>query len=68
MAKLIDSMPAVPVLPPRTAPCGAGAVSCAARRQQRPEPHANSDPNLTYVGSLVTLLWRRIVRDHDTDV
>ncbi len=25
----------------------------------------NVGPNLTYVGSLATLLWRRIVRAHD---
>jgi len=30
----------------------------------------NVGPNLTYVGSLATLLWRRIVHahDHETDV
>lgn len=28
----------------------------------------NIGPNLTYAGSLATLLWRRIVREHDTDV
>ena len=27
----------------------------------------NIGPNLTYAGSLATLLWRRIVREHDTD-
>lgn len=27
----------------------------------------NVGPNLTYVGSLATLLWRRIVADHDHD-
>lgn len=28
----------------------------------------NIGPNLTYAGSLATLLWRHIVREHDTDV
>ena len=28
----------------------------------------NVGPNLTYVGSLATLLWRRIVHAHDEDV
>jgi arsenical pump membrane protein len=28
----------------------------------------NVGPNLTYAGSLATLLWRRIVRVHDTEV
>jgi arsenical pump membrane protein len=27
----------------------------------------NIGPNLTYAGSLATLLWRRILHDHDTD-
>jgi arsenical pump membrane protein len=28
----------------------------------------NIGPNLAYAGSLATLLWRRIVHAHDTDV
>jgi arsenical pump membrane protein len=28
----------------------------------------NIGPNLTYVGSLATLLWRRILRAEDSDV
>lgn len=28
----------------------------------------NIGPNLTYTGSLATLLWRRVVRGHGTDV
>jgi arsenical pump membrane protein len=28
----------------------------------------NLGPNLTYVGSLATLLWRRVLRDHDSRV
>jgi len=27
----------------------------------------NIGPNLTYVGSLATLLWRRVLREHDSD-
>ena len=27
----------------------------------------NLGPNLTYVGSLATLLWRRILREHNSD-
>ena len=27
----------------------------------------NLGPNLTYVGSLATLLWRRILRENNTD-
>lgn len=28
---------------------------------------ANVGPNLTYVGSLATLLWRRVAREHDAE-
>jgi arsenical pump membrane protein len=28
----------------------------------------NVGPNLTYVGSLATLLWRRVLREQDADV
>ena len=42
-------------------PAGAGAVLAVLLG-------VNIGPNLTYAGSLATLLWRRIVRAHDTDV
>jgi len=49
------------VLLPLTAPIGPGAVLAVLLG-------ANIGPNLTYAGSLATLLWRRILREHDTDV
>ena len=50
------------------------AGAAAAGRPRRPGAvlavllGVNIGPNLTYAGSLATLLWRRIVREHDTDV
>lgn len=61
LANLINNLPAVLVLLPLTVPSGAGAVLAVLIG-------VNVGPNLTYVGSLATLLWRRIVREHDTDV
>ncbi|MGW1894353.1 SLC13 family permease [Streptomyces sp. NPDC002004] len=61
LANLINNLPAVLVLLPLTAPAGAGAVLAVLLG-------VNIGPNLTYAGSLATLLWRRIVREHDTDV
>jgi arsenical pump membrane protein len=61
LANMINNLPAVLVLLPLTAPTGPGAVLAVLLG-------ANIGPNLTYAGSLATLLWRRIVRDHDTDV
>jgi arsenical pump membrane protein len=57
-----DQQPsAVLVLLPLAAPAGPGAVLAVLLG-------ANIGPNLTYAGSLATLLWRRIVREHDTEV
>lgn len=61
LANVINNLPAVLVLLPLTTPSGAGAVLAVLLG-------VNIGPNLTYAGSLATLLWRRIVREHDTDV
>ena len=61
LANVINNLPAVLVLLPLTATAGPGAVLAVLLG-------VNIGPNLTYAGSLATLLWRRIVREHDTDV
>ncbi|MEV7005686.1 SLC13 family permease [Streptosporangium sp. NPDC051022] len=61
LANVINNLPAVLVLLPLTAPAGPGAVLAVLIG-------VNIGPNLTYAGSLATLLWRRIVREHDSDV
>ncbi len=61
LANVINNLPATLVLVPLAAPSGAGAVLAVLLG-------VNIGPNLTYAGSLATLLWRRIVREHDNDV
>lgn len=61
LANLINNLPAVLVLLPLTAPTHPGAVLAVLLG-------VNIGPNLTYTGSLATLLWRRVVRGHGTDV
>ncbi|MCO6749937.1 arsenic transporter [Streptomyces sp. IpFD-1.1] len=61
LANLINNLPAVLVLLPLTAPAHPGAVLAVLLG-------VNIGPNLTYTGSLATLLWRRVVRGHGTDV
>jgi arsenical pump membrane protein len=61
LANVINNLPAVLVLLPLVAPLGAGVVLAVL-------VGVNLGPNLTYAGSLATLLWRRIVHDHDTEV
>ncbi|MFI2608214.1 SLC13 family permease [Kitasatospora sp. NPDC018619] len=61
LANVINNLPATLVLLPLAAPSGAGAVLAVLLG-------VNIGPNLTYAGSLATLLWRRIVREHDTDI
>jgi arsenical pump membrane protein len=61
LANVINNLPAVLVLLPLTAPHGAPAVLAVLLG-------VNIGPNLTYAGSLATLLWRRIVHAHDDQV
>jgi arsenical pump membrane protein len=60
LANVINNLPAVLVLLPLAVPAGHGAVLAVLLG-------VNIGPNLTYAGSLATLLWRRILRDHGTD-
>ena len=60
LANLINNLPAVLALLPLLAAGGPGPVLAALIG-------VNLGPNLTYVGSLATLLWRRILQDHDQD-
>ncbi len=57
LANACNNLPAVLVLLPLAAPSGAGAVLAVLLG-------VNIGPNLTYTGSLATLLWRRILRRH----
>lgn len=58
LANLINNLPAVLVLLPLAVPSGPGAVLAVLLG-------VNIGPNLTYAGSLATLLWRRIVHQHE---
>jgi arsenical pump membrane protein len=60
LANVINNLPAILALLPLVAADGPGAVLAALIG-------VNLGPNLSYVGSLATLLWRRILREHDTD-
>ncbi|MEU1852329.1 SLC13 family permease [Streptomyces sp. NPDC019990] len=57
LANVVNNLPAVLVLLPLTAGAGPGAVLAVLLG-------VNIGPNLTYAGSLATLLWRRVVRQH----
>jgi arsenical pump membrane protein len=59
-ANLFNNLPATLIILPVAASGGAGAVLAML-------VGVNVGPNLTYVGSLATLLWRRIVHAHDQD-
>ncbi|WP_189596903.1 SLC13 family permease [Streptomyces pilosus] len=61
LANLVNNLPAVLALVPLAAPSGPGAVLAVLLG-------VNIGPNLTYVGSLATLLWRRIVHHHAHEV
>ena len=56
LANLINNLPAVLVLLPLAAPAGPGAVLAVLAG-------VNIGPNLTYTGSLATLLWRRVLHE-----
>jgi arsenical pump membrane protein len=57
LANVINNLPAVLVLLPLAAPAGPGAILAVLLG-------VNIGPNLTYTGSLATLLWRRVLRQH----
>ncbi|MBQ0863667.1 MULTISPECIES: SLC13 family permease [unclassified Streptomyces] len=61
LANLINNLPAVLALVPLAAPSGPGTVLAVLLG-------VNIGPNLTYAGSLATLLWRRVARGHDHEV
>jgi len=59
-ANVINNLPAVLVLLPLAAATGPAAVLAVLIG-------VNIGPNLTYTGSLATLLWRRVLREHDAE-
>ncbi|MET9697076.1 SLC13 family permease [Streptomyces sp. NPDC006529] len=61
LANLINNLPAVLALVPLAVPGGPGAVLAVLLG-------VNIGPNLTYAGSLATLLWRRIAHHHEHEV
>lgn len=61
LANLINNLPAVLALVPLAAPVGPGAVLAVLIG-------VNIGPNLTYAGSLATLLWRRVARRHGHEI
>ena len=60
LANLINNLPAVLALLPLLAAAGPGPILAAVIG-------VNLGPNLTYVGSLATLLWRRISQEQGHD-
>jgi arsenical pump membrane protein len=60
LANLINNLPAVLALLPVAAVGGAGPVLAVLIG-------VNVGPNLTYVGSLATLLWRRVLHAHEVE-
>ena len=63
VANLVNNLPATLIILPAAAAGGAGPVLAML-------VGVNVGPNLSYVGSLATLLWRRIMHAHDepTDI
>jgi arsenical pump membrane protein len=60
VANLLNNLPATLIILPVVSASGPGAVLAMLMG-------VNVGPNLTYVGSLATLLWRRIVHAHDEE-
>jgi arsenical pump membrane protein len=60
LANVVNNLPATLVLLPLAAPAGPVAILAVLIG-------VNIGPNLTYVGSLSNLLWRRVLRQHDVD-
>ena len=61
LANLVNNLPATLILVPVVAAAGPVPVLAAL-------VGVNVGPNLTYVGSLATLLWRRVLHHEDTEV
>lgn len=61
LANLVNNLPATLIIVPVVAAGAPGAVLAMLIG-------VGIGPNLTYVGSLATLLWRRVVHAHDEDV
>jgi arsenical pump membrane protein len=63
LANLVNNLPATLMLVPVAAPAGSAAILAVL-------VGVNVGPNLTYVGSLATLLWRRVlhVEDHSVEL
>jgi arsenical pump membrane protein len=61
VANALNNLPATLIVVPLAAPAGPVAVLAALIG-------TNVGPNLTYVGSLATLLWRRVLRAEGTEV
>jgi arsenical pump membrane protein len=63
LANVVNNLPATLILVPVAAPSGAAAVLAVL-------VGVNVGPNLTYVGSLATLLWRRVlhVEEHEVEL
>lgn len=61
LANVINNLPAALLLLPAVAGAGAGPVLAVLIG-------VNTGPNLTYVGSLATLLWRRVLMRHGQEL
>jgi arsenical pump membrane protein len=61
LANLVNNLPATLILVPVAATAGPGPVLAVLIG-------VNVGPNMTYAGSLATLLWRRVLHAEDTEV